>query len=327
MEALEFAVAEPQASAWEGIETTIGRLVSEFPPGLHLVDFAPRFGVHVVADQPVLAVECVDLTRDRSMLLPEALVFVPSPVAAPEVPFGATTNGLASGNTIEEATLHGLLEVMERDAVSMNRARDESQWIASDELPEPFRAMAARWRTIGIELAVRFVPNAFELPCFEAWVHERASTSVDLANGSGLHLDPAIALARAVCEAAQSRLSHIHGGRDDITRFFAKYADRAPPTRREAKEALLVQIFDRTRSVRFNDVPRVTSRRRSLAPVLDDVVERLLRKGFDTVFRHHFRRDLDGFAVVKIIVPRCEDVESDKRRMGPRLLSRVLAGA
>jgi len=31
----------------------------------------------------------------------------------------SNTNGLASGNTIEEAILHGLLEVIERDSLSI----------------------------------------------------------------------------------------------------------------------------------------------------------------------------------------------------------------
>ena len=327
MEALEYAVAEPHASAWAGVTTTVGALVSGLPAGLGFVDFAPRFGVRVAVDQPVLAVECADLIRGGSVLLPEALVFVPSPPSAPELPLGATTTGLASGNTLEEATLHGLLEVMERDAVSMNQAHDRSQWVAPDDLPQPFRTIAAHWRTLGIELAVRSVPNAFALPCFEAWLHEPASTSVDLANGSGLHLDRRIALARAICEAAQSRLSHIHGGRDDITRFFAQYADRPTPALRERKATLLGRVFDRSRSARFRDLPHAASRRASIAAVLDDVVDRLLQAGFDTIFRHRFRRNLGGLAVVKVIVPRCEDVESDPRRMGPRLLSRVLAGA
>jgi len=161
MEALEYAVAEPHASAWAGVTTTVGALVSGLPAGLGFVDFAPRFGVRVAVDQPVLAVECADLIRGGSVLLPEALVFVPSPPSAPELPLGATTTGLASGNTLEEATLHGLLEVMERDAVSMNQAHDRSQWVALDDLPQPFRTIAAHWRTLGIELAVRSVPNAF----------------------------------------------------------------------------------------------------------------------------------------------------------------------
>jgi ribosomal protein S12 methylthiotransferase accessory factor YcaO len=43
--------------------------------------------------------------------------------ALPEPPhsatFAATTNGLASGNTRDEALLHALMEVIERDAVTL----------------------------------------------------------------------------------------------------------------------------------------------------------------------------------------------------------------
>ncbi len=323
MEAVEYGAAEPQASAWHRITMSMGVLADQLPRGIRLIDFAPRFGVRTSAERPVCAVECEDITRGTSVLLPEALVFVPADAVEAGPPFGANTNGLASGNSVEEATLHGLLEVMERDALSMNQPRDATRWIARTQLPEPFRTLESAWREIGIRLAVRFVPNAFALPCFEAWVHEPGSTSVDIASGSGLHLDRDIALARAVCEAAQSRLSHIHGGRDDITRFFGRYDGRAPSGLEESSR-LIDQAFDPARKIRFDAVPHEPSRRRSLGKVLDDVLERLSRAGFDTVLRHRFRLELGGLSVVKVVVPRCEVGETDSRRLGPRLLTQIV---
>ena len=115
--------------------------------------------------------------------------------------FGSTTNGLASGNSLVEATLHGLLEVLERDALSMNRPRDASRPLDNRRLPEPFRTLASAWRGLGVELAVRAVPNAWALPCFEAFVHEPASTNVNLAGGSGF-----------TWTASRARTRHLRGG-------------------------------------------------------------------------------------------------------------------
>ncbi len=85
----------------------------------------------------------------------------------------------------------------------MNKARDQSQRIDNANLPASFSQLASLWHDMGVELLVRHVPNLLGLPCFEAWLHEPGSSAVDLAGGSGLHLDRDLALARAVCESAQ----------------------------------------------------------------------------------------------------------------------------
>jgi ribosomal protein S12 methylthiotransferase accessory factor YcaO len=50
--------------------------------------------------------------------------------------------------------------------------------------------------------------------------YERPSSfrPMGLARGAGCHLDPTLALSRALCEAAQTRLTRIAGTRDDIGR-------------------------------------------------------------------------------------------------------------
>ena len=72
--------------------------------------------------------------------------------------------------------------------------------------------ISRQWAVTGVELMVRQIPNQFDLPCFQAMLHEAASNTVKFSGGYGLHLDAEIALSRAICEAAQSRLSVIHGG-------------------------------------------------------------------------------------------------------------------
>lgn len=328
MEAVEHAAAEPQRSAWVARDQPVADVVRQFDRGLRFVDFVPILGLPITPDRVLRTVECERLGARAPVWLPAELVFFPygGTDAAPAL-FGASTNGLASGNSLDEATLHGLLEVMERDALAMNKPRDASQWVEPASLPEPFRSLAEAWRGIGIELGVRHVPNAFDLPCFEATLHEPDSSSVNLAGGSGLHLDRRIALARAVCEAAQSRLSHIHGGRDDITAFYAKYQGSTGTARLDTDRQAVATLFDRTRRIGFDEVADVSSKRRSIAAVLADVLQILARAGFENVFRHCFRIDLNGLHVVKVIVPKCENVEDGRRRIGPRLLARILADA
>ncbi len=325
MEALEYAAAEPHRSAWTPRRMTVAALAAQWPPGVQWVDFAPELGQPTAPSDELSTVECERLRYGGRFQLPAELVFMPWEPADELRAFGWTSNGLASGNTPEEATLHALFEVLERDALSMQRARDESQWVRPESLPAPFCELATAWRSRGVHLAVRHLPNAFGLPCFEACLHETGGQHVNLASGSGLHLDREIALTRAICEAAQSRLSHIHGGREDITLFYAKYAPGQTQARCEQEAAAARRFFDTEHCIDLGGVPDVPTPKRTLATVLDDLLLRLAEAGFDVVFRHHFALDLGGLHVVKVIVPRCEQLEAYNRRMGPRLLARVVA--
>ncbi|HJT83382.1 MAG TPA: YcaO-like family protein [Nitrososphaeraceae archaeon] len=62
-----------------------------------------------------------DLLKNEEVLVPAQLVFSKFSAKAPSInifPY-SHTNGLASGNVLEEAICHGLCEVIERDAVSI----------------------------------------------------------------------------------------------------------------------------------------------------------------------------------------------------------------
>ncbi len=327
MEAVEFAVAEPQCTPWVCTRMPAEAFEAQFAGRVRLVDFAPMLGVQITAGRLVDTVCGEDLLRQQPVQLPAELVFLPCTPRDGHTVFGWTSNGLASGNSVDEATLHALFEVVERDALSMNRAQDRSAWVLPDSLPEPLRSLLAGWRALGIDTAVRQVPNAFGLACFEACLHERDSSSVNLSAGSGAHLDRGIALSRAICEAAQSRLSHVHGGRDDITHFYAKYTRLDARSRAHRDDALVARRFDRSRSVAFGDVPHQAVDGRALASLLAGLLQRLAVAGFPGVFRHRFDIDLGGLVVVKLIVARCEDVENTPGRMGPRLFAQVVGDA
>ncbi len=323
MEAVEYAAAEPERSRWTARPMTVAALLAQWPAGVGWLDFAPVLGQATAPGDTVTTVACERLGHRGTWPLPAELVFLPWQ-ADPKRAFGWSSTGLASGNTLEEATLHGLFEVLERDALSMHRARDLSQWVTPESLPAAFRRLAAGWRRRGVHLAVRCLPNDFGLPCFEACLHEPGGHHVNLAGGAGLHMHRGVALARAICEAAQSRLSHIHGGREDITHFYAKYGSSQASDRTAREAELLGSVFSTERSIALGQVPQVAARGASLADVLQQLLRRLARAGFGTVFRHHYALALGGLQVVKVIVPRCEQFEPRNRRMGPRLLARVV---
>jgi ribosomal protein S12 methylthiotransferase accessory factor len=329
MEAIEYAAAEPANSRWHVQTMSAADIVAQLGDGLRMVDLVPMQGARIAPHDMLATLECEELVRQRRVQVPSELVFVPYEANGMPRLFGATTNGLASGNSLVEATLHGLLEVLERDALSMSRPGDPPRPLDNRRLPEPFRTLASAWAGCGVELAVRAVPNVWGLPCFEAFLHEPASTCVNLAAGSGLHLERDIALARAICEAAQSRLSHIHGGRDDVINFFEKYAPRrdAVAVTAGTEAELIGRLFDRSRPARREALPHESPVGRPLTQLLSALLQRMAKAGFGAVYRYRFRAELNGLHVVKIIVPRCEDADSAPWRIGPRLWAQVLRAA
>jgi len=329
MEALELAVAERAALADGSHEASPAEWAASLPAGLRPVDFAPVQGVAVDARAPLRLAPAEWLGSRSPVWLPVQDVHPCKPADEPDL-YPWTSNGLASGNDLEEATLHAVLEVLERDALAMNAARDTSAWLDPSALPEPFVHWSEDWQRMGIELLVRQVPNDFGLPCFSAWIHEPFNLGVNLAGGSGLHTSRDIALARAVTEAAQSRLTTLHGGRDDLPQAFEKYHTLTMQERMAADAEVLARVRDRKRTVAWAEVPTWHFSHPHAA--LHWLRQHLAERGFPWILR----RRLDGaspdtrvagFAVVKVLVPRCESVEQNTGRIGPRLMARVLGHA
>jgi len=113
-------------------------------------------------------------------------------------------NGGAAGNCLEEAILQGFLELVERDAVAVwwyNRLRRPAVDMGS--LPEELvRQLAA---TVGTDSDywVLDVTHDLRVPVFVAVSRQRATGSLCL--GFGAHLDPRLALRRALTELCQIR--------------------------------------------------------------------------------------------------------------------------
>ncbi|MEI5032999.1 YcaO-like family protein [Streptomyces sp. S1A(2023)] len=149
-----------------------------------------------------------------------------------------STDGLASGNSYHEAVTHALYEVIERDctaslgSVPVSARRHVDPSTVDDPVCE---AVLGGITEAGAWIEIVDVPNRWGLPCFVTYTWSEGFPSP--AVGSGVHSSPAVALSRAVTESAQSRLTAITGGRDDLTTApFAKGSEgagRAPVTEGE----------------------------------------------------------------------------------------------
>ncbi len=130
--------------------------------------------------------------------------------------FQHTSNGLASGNIREEAILHGIYEVIERDTIALVRSGTLS-FLPIDPATvdgQTSGPLLERLHKAGASVNIRGMVGPTGIGCFEARITSRSYPM--MISGYGCHLDRDVALSRALTEAAQVRLSVISGARDDI---------------------------------------------------------------------------------------------------------------
>ncbi|MFD6275030.1 YcaO-like family protein [Streptomyces sp. NPDC060209] len=129
----------------------------------------------------------------------------------------ATSTGLACGNTRDEALLHGLYEVVERDVLyrdALNGGRNRTL-IDPATVDDPHsQEVVDRLAAAGMMFEMALVDGPYGLPVCVAYLWSEDYPVVFA--GGGCHSSPTIALTRALTEAAQSRLTAIAGTRDDL---------------------------------------------------------------------------------------------------------------
>ncbi|HEY9206072.1 MAG TPA: YcaO-related McrA-glycine thioamidation protein [Candidatus Methanoperedens sp.] len=161
-----------------------------------------------------------DLMNDIEVFVPANAVFHPyNPMDGNKL-FRSNTNGLASGNTIEEAVLHGLLEVIERDALSIAEfTRNPGKEIILSESDGLNYELKRKMEETGIKVKVWLLDSDVDIPTVVAALDDTVlKDPALLVMGAGAHLSPEIAVTRALTEAAQSRVVQIHGAREDTDR-------------------------------------------------------------------------------------------------------------
>ncbi|MEU9267254.1 YcaO-like family protein [Streptomyces sp. NPDC048251] len=158
------------------------------------------------------------LMSGKEVLLPVDLVRRRGqrPAWTPDV-WRATSTGLACGNTRDEAAVHALFEVVERDVLYRDAQTGGRRRTLIDPrtVDDPLgQEVIAQLAAAGMALETALVDGPYGLPVCVAYLWSE-DYPVHFAGG-GCHSHPGIALTRAVTEAAQSRLAAIAGTRDDL---------------------------------------------------------------------------------------------------------------
>lgn len=257
-----------------------------------------------------------DLLNKEEVLVSANAVF--HPYEAPgqcQKLFLSNTNGLASGNVLEEAILHGLLEVIERDAISTaHYSRNLGKEIVLTKEDGYVYELASRFREEEIELKLWLVSTDTEIPTVIAVSDDlRMKDPALLVMGVGSHLKPEIAVSRAITEAAQSRVVQIQGAREDTAREgFIRDVGY------ERMKRLNWFWFEKGDKISLSEVQDLS--RKGPAENIDFILEKL--KGIAArVLVVDLSRTEIAVPVVRVIIPGFELFTIDSERRGKRLVA------
>jgi len=320
MEAIEFAMAEHRTGTVKTFVSTPREVVDQEHVSFSFVDLCPLLGNEVDPDGPLSCVEAEEVFTGHRVALPAELVFSPYPENPAQRIFGTSTNGLCSGNSVDEATVHGIAEVLERDVNAFNFIRDDSLFVELDEPNDDVENLLTKIAAAGLQGVVRYTPSAFGLPHFQGFILEpNDDAPIAIAHGSGLHPLRDIATVRALSEAAQSRLSYIHGGRDDLIERFRYFSQLDGQIEIQAAGQLRRRVTDTSRTINYSEIPTGPEDITDLPGALSHLANALRGQGIDQVFRVVLSSPDMDLAVVKVVVPKLESFEPELRRVGPRL--------
>jgi len=255
-----------------------------------------------------------DLIQDEEIYVPANAVFHPLPSRYDGVRlFRTNTNGLAAGNEKEEAIFHGLAEVIERDAWSLAEITRNTGAVVKIQEGE-IRALLDKFSDADVSVLIRDITSDVGVPTFVAVSDDLMLRDPALLTiGMGTHTDARVAIMRALTEVAQSRLTQIHGAREDTAT-----ADMRRIMGYEWMQKRNEHWFATSEEKDFESVKSFSLDSDDFLKDIKYTVERLRGAGLERVIVVDLTREEIGMPVVRVIVPGLEMYAVDGDRMGRR---------
>jgi thioglycine synthase len=253
-----------------------------------------------------------DIVNNETLWVPAFAVFHPVPPRHRGV-FRTNTNGLASGNTIEEAVFHALSEVIERDAWSLvESTRQTGPAVVGIDDPV-INDMQKKFADAQVEVTIRDITSDIGIPTIAAVADDVLLKDPSLLTiGIGTHTSARIAVMRALTEVAQSRLTQIHGAREDTT-----IADLRKKMGYERAKRINGYWYRDNGTVDYSTI--TSSDTDDFLKDIQNIITALGKKGLDRVIVVDLTREEIGIPVVRVIVPGLEVFAMDPERRGERV--------
>jgi len=264
-------------------------------------------------DQILPWFEGYDIANDEPTFVSAEAVFHPLPPRFHPL-FRTNTNGLASGNTMEEAIFHGLCEVIERDAwsiVEISRNTGRAVININDPLVD---WMQKKFADAGVEVTIRDITSDVGIPTMAAVADDlQLRDPMLLTMGMGSHTSARIAVMRALTEVAQSRLTQIHGAREDTPVALLRKRMGYERTKR-----MNAYWFRNNGTIDFTAIHSYDTD--DFLKDIQVMIAALTKQGLDRVIVVDLTREEIGIPVVRVIVPGLEAFAMDPDRKGRRAI-------
>lgn len=238
------------------------------------------------------------LTGGDEAYLPTSYLYFGYPTEEDAFYAWADSNGNAAGATIEDALLQALLELIERDAVSIwwyNRL--QMPGVDLSELGDAYvNDVVSFLDDLGRDVWVLDLTHDLEIPTYAALTRRRAGAAEDIVFGFGSHLSAKVAIRRAVTEMCQFAPAVLESHSDGSTNYMFNDAESL----RWWTEARITTHPYLTPS---GEAPRKhESTEYSVATALSEILSRLRQKNLQVFYLDQTRPEV-GLSVVKVICP------------------------
>lgn len=292
-------------------------------------------------DDTILEWVCgYELHTESPMFVPLNCVVAPYRPSVGQQLFYSSSNGLASGNSLTEALCHALCEVIERDAESMslaetrlvsgigallNRAGLRSppygreRVIDLHSIPSRSAQIVEKMQSAGLKVILYDVTDASRVTTVHcAIIDPYWNGPLNAHGGCGSHPDSRIAVSRALTEAAQSRLTCIQGGREDL--------DELMMNKSWITDSDIDDKLASAASIPFSDLPNFQS------DYIDEDIGYLLngakKSGLERIIAFDMTHGDVNMPVVRVVAPEAEtwavyQQHTGRGWLGPRAIERL----
>jgi ribosomal protein S12 methylthiotransferase accessory factor len=276
--------------------------------------------------RPITWVEGQDLICNEAAWLPLDLAVSPP---RERVLMDVDTNGLAAGNTHLEAVVHGLCEVIERDALGQHlfvamfgdpgEPGPLSRRIHLSSLPDSAQPWLDRITESGQSIEISCITTEVHIPVFRAVLidHEfPASGRFETRRFVGFGASPnaELAVLRSSTEAVQSRIAIVLGARDSFNSVTAPPRFSHPGAATSDISASQRDHFDQVYSFTSDD----------LCEDFGYLLDRLREAGIGSAFVVDLTRPGLDMPVVRVRIPGLTSFLANRRRAGWRCKRHLL---
>jgi ribosomal protein S12 methylthiotransferase accessory factor len=318
---------------------SVEHLASEGIAFLDPDDFHVRTSATYRSDRPISWIESWDLLNHNVVLVPHHGAAYGRAAHEPAVFHVITTSGIASGNSTEEAIAHALCEVIERDAVTLQKVAETcyaqsgdahgspSRHVDLSDIPPEARALVDKFERAGLDLTVEFIASDVSVPVFAATANDNSELGSQV--GYGASPNATIALVRALTECAQSRAAEFEHLREDLqlpannTQVRHGGGDGDLVRRRTSSPMPIAGISSSARvlspaPIRFSTIGSFESN--DIIEDIDFLTTSLRDAGLSRILVCDMTPPDAPFSVVRVIVPGLETWAFDNSKLANRAL-------